>query len=510
VTPWHPLWITFAATLTAALLLTPVARRMAIWFGVVDAPDGRRKLQKKPVPLWGGVAVYGAILIGLSVARQAAPDLGPPLTQLSLTLAAAAGLVCMFGCIDDARDLKPRFKLLLQICSVLPIVMSGYYVDRVVAFGWPVELGWLGIPLTVLWLVGCINALNLLDGMDGLASVVGLSTAGMMAILASNSGHPHVALIAIVLAGALCGFLVYNLPPASIYLGDSGSMLIGLSIGMLSIQAALKTSATLSLTAPVVALSIPMFDTVLAVVRRRLSGRPVDVGDRGHIHHLLLDRGLTNWQALCIIGALCLTTGAAATAATILSNDALAWIITVAVLLSLVYTRAFGHHELAMLKLSAAGLLAGLVNSLVSPARATVRLRRAAARADFEQAWTTLYEEVALWHGRRLELRTELADGSVAARTWVTPSNVAQQPVTWTLGCELDSPTGNCCRLVLTGEDERRAEPWYLLRLAKLLKGFAQDWIDRPEMIGPLTAPASPGPSTVPLTAPVLPRKHAA
>ncbi|MGD9646810.1 MAG: MraY family glycosyltransferase [Pirellulales bacterium] len=506
---WHPLLITFVATLAAALLLTPLARRLSILFGVVDAPDGRRKLQKTPVPLWGGVAVYGAILIGLGVARLAAPGLGQNLTQISLALAAAAGLVCFFGCIDDARDLKPRFKLLLQIASVIPIVMSGYYVDRVVAFGWPVELGWLGIPLTVCWLVGCINALNLLDGMDGLASVVGLSTAGMMAILASNTGHPHVALIAIVLAGALCGFLVYNLPPASIYLGDSGSMLIGLSIGMLSIQAALKTSATLSLTAPVVALAIPMFDTVLAVVRRRLSGRPVDVGDRGHIHHRLLDRGLTNWQALCIIGALCLTTGAAATAATILSNDALAWIITVAVLLSLVYTRSFGHHELSMLKLSVAGVLAVVMHSLVSPARATMRLRQAAARADFEQAWATLHEEVALWHGRRLELRADLADGSTAARTWVAGLNQRPEAVVWTLGCELDSPSGNRCRLLLTGEDERRAEPWYMLRLAKLLRGFAQDWIDRPEMIAPLTPPVAGGPSTVPLTAP-LPRKQAA
>ncbi len=162
-----------------------------------------------------------------------------------------------------------------------------------------------------------------------------------------------------------------------------------------------------------------------------------------------------------------------------------------------------------MLKLSVAGLLATALNSLVSPARATVSLRRAAARADFEQAWATLHEEVALWHGRRLELRAELADGSAAARTWVTPSNKPPQPVIWTLGCEVDSPTGNRCRLVLTGEDERRAEPWYLLRLAKLLKAFAQDWIDRPELIGPLMAPTTTGPSTVPLTAPI-PRKHAA
>ena len=157
----------------------------------------------------------------------------------------AAGFVCFVGCIDDRFDLPSRVKLALQIVSVLPIVLLGYYVDRVVAFGYPIELGWLGIPLTVLWLVGCINALNLIDGMDGLASIVGLSTAAMLGVIAASEGHAHVAAMAIVLAASLAGFLVYNLPPASIFLGDSGSMVIGLTVGVLGMQGSLKTSATL-------------------------------------------------------------------------------------------------------------------------------------------------------------------------------------------------------------------------------------------------------------------------
>ena len=141
----------------------------------------------------------------------------------------AAGFVCFVGSIDDRFNLPSRIKLALQIVSVLPIVLLGYYVDRIVAFGCPIELGWLGIPLTVLWLVGCINALNLIDGMDGLASIIGLSTAAMLGVIAASQGQDHVAAMAIVLAASLAGFLIYNLPPASIFLGDSGSMVIGLS-----------------------------------------------------------------------------------------------------------------------------------------------------------------------------------------------------------------------------------------------------------------------------------------
>ena len=145
-------------------------------------------------------------------------------------------------------------------------------------------------------------------------------------MIAASQGHQHVAVMATVLAASLLGFLMYNLPPASVFLGDSGSMVIGLSVGLLGIQGTLKTSATLAITAPAVVMTLPMFDIVAALVRRKLTGRRFDAPDRLHIHHRLLDRGWTPWQVLCLIGAVCLTTGAAATAATIFRRDALAWI----------------------------------------------------------------------------------------------------------------------------------------------------------------------------------------
>jgi UDP-GlcNAc:undecaprenyl-phosphate GlcNAc-1-phosphate transferase len=151
--------------------------------------------------------------------------------------------------------------------------------------------------------LGCINALNLIDGMDGLASVVGFSTAAMMGVIAANGGHDHVAVIALVMSGALAGFFVHNRPPARIFLGDSGSMVIGLTVGVLGMQASLKTSATLSITAPVVVMTLPMFDVVLAVVRRKLSGRRFDPGPRTHSSSLARS-GLSQWQILCILGTL--------------------------------------------------------------------------------------------------------------------------------------------------------------------------------------------------------------
>jgi UDP-GlcNAc:undecaprenyl-phosphate/decaprenyl-phosphate GlcNAc-1-phosphate transferase len=169
-----------------------------------------------------------------------------------------------------------------------------------------------------------------------------------MTVIAVQTGHPHVAAMALCLAGALIGFLAYNLPPASIFLGDSGSMVIGLMVGLISIQGALKTSATLSITIPAVVMCVPMLDTVFAIIRRRLAGVPFDVGDRGHIHHKLLERGLTDWQALCFIGALCLTTGAAATAATIFRFDSLGWMTAISLTVALIWTRAFGHHEVTL------------------------------------------------------------------------------------------------------------------------------------------------------------------
>lgn len=366
--------LTAAVAFAASLTLTVAVRAAARRWGIVDKPDGRRKLHGRPVPLWGGLAVYAATVLGLLAMRFGAP-LSEEFTELCTAWMLAAGFVCLVGCIDDRFDMPARMKLLLQTVAILPIILMGYYVDRIVAFGYPIELGWLGVPLTIFWLLGCINALNLIDGMDGLASIVGLSTAAMLGVIAVSEGHPDVAAMAFILAASLAGFLVYNLPPASIFLGDSGSMVIGLSIGLLGIQGTLKTSATLAITAPVVVMTLPMLDSFAAIVRRRLTGRGFDVPDRKHIHHRLLERGWTPWQVLYLLGAICLTMGCAATAATIFRLDALAWIAAITLVVLLIRLRLFGHHEFALVKLA----VLRAIRAYAAPLRKLIRRKKTTA-----------------------------------------------------------------------------------------------------------------------------------
>ena len=296
--------IATAVTMLLSICLTALVRGLAKKWRIVDRPDAKRKLHQGRMPLWGGVAVYLAMVLGLLVASHLPHLAAPPLRKLVAALIPAAGLACFFGALDDLWQFSSRRKLILQFLAVLPVVAAGFWIDRIVVFGCPIALGWAGIPLTIVWLLGCINALNLIDGMDGLASLVGLSTAMMMGVIAASMGNNHVAVMAAVLAAALAGFLVYNLPPASIFLGDSGSALIGLVLGILGIQGAMKTSATLAITAPAVLMTLPLLDVVLAVVRRTLTGRSFAAADRQHIHHCLLDRGLRPWQVLGILGGL--------------------------------------------------------------------------------------------------------------------------------------------------------------------------------------------------------------
>ena len=483
--------------LAASLFLTAAVRVVARQWGIVDRPDGRRKLHGRPIPLWGGVAVYGAMVLGLLAARFGPGGASTALAELSTAWMIAAGFVCFVGGIDDRFDLPSRVKLALQIISVLPIVLFGYYVDRVVAFGCPIELGWLGIPLTVLWLVGCMNALNLIDGMDGLASIVGLSAAAMMGAIAASQGHHHVAIMATVLAASLLGFLMYNLPPASVFLGDSGSMVIGLTVGLLGIQGTLKTSATLAITAPAVVMTLPMFDIVAALVRRKLTGRRFDAPDRLHIHHRLLDRGWTPWQVLCLIGAVCLTTGAAATAATIFRRDALAWITAITLVVLMVRLRLFGYEEFALAKgavvrwlKTCVAFLARLTPMLgiqgsgfgVQDSKSTIRqIPNPESRTPSPAFWDILLCSVRAWDIHQVEF-CSFQDHQFRRIRWIDPAAPVDGDGHWSLSVSLSDPNGELCELrassakPITDEGERAA-------LTSLLKTFGTHFAAHGEYI---------------------------
>lgn len=474
------------ATLAAAVVLTAVVRSLAPRFGIVDRPDGRRKLHGHAIPRLGGAAVYAATVLGLLAVRFGADDVSPEFTELSTAWMIAAGFVCFVGSIDDRFNLPSRIKLVLQFISVMPIIFLGYYVDRVVAFGYPIELGWFGIPLTAVWLVGCINALNLIDGMDGLASIVGVATAAMMGLIAANEGHPHVAIMATILASALLGFLVYNLPPASVFLGDSGSMVIGLSVGLLGMQGSLKTSATLGITAPAVVMTLPMFDILAAIVRRKMTGRRFDSPDRLHIHHRLLDRGWTPWQILCLVGAICLATGAAATAATIFRRDVLAWVTAITLVVLLIRLRLFGYEEFTLVKdalIHAAQLFAASAKNAMpagqvredvdgssSLAQASAPHLKLSDSAESRKSWDMLLHHVRMWNIRQMEFQC-VRKGQFQRICWKEPAVGLNSHCCWSVSVSMPDHSGEVCELRASSSSPL-ADDREFASLTSLLKAF--------------------------------------
>jgi len=375
----------------ACFLLTRVMRMVAMRFGIVDAPDGRRKLQRKAIPLGGGVGICLSIQLALaiSLALPGAPDL---FSNYVAGLLIAVNMIVVIGLTDDRFQLRGRQKLVGQTVTSLVLVLSGLVVQRIQVFSWHIELGLLSVPFTMLWLVGAMNALNLIDGIDGLATGVGIILSLAIAGMAVMTGHPTDAMMAMALCGALLGFLVYNFPPASIYLGDAGSMLIGLMLGALAIRCSLKGPATVALAAPSVIWTIPMFDVGMAILRRKLTGRSIYETDRGHLHHCLLRQGFSNRTTLIWVGAFCSCTAAGALLSIACQNEWLAVGSALAVVCTLVLTRWFGHAECLLLGRRLQGLVMSLIQmpgSSEKLARQPVRDRLTGTR-DWDELWDTL------------------------------------------------------------------------------------------------------------------------
>jgi UDP-GlcNAc:undecaprenyl-phosphate/decaprenyl-phosphate GlcNAc-1-phosphate transferase len=296
----------FAEALILCLVLTPVVRSLARRLGAVSVP-GERHVHTRAIPRLGGVAialsalapVFTLLFVDSSVAsfiRQA--------PELVFGLLAGGLVMCGLGALDDVRGLSVPTKLAVQILTAVLAYYAGFRIDGV-ALPWlgPVSLSYFGLPFTVLWIVGVTNAVNLIDGLDGLAAGVVFFAAVsnlMVALLGDTSvGTIFVALLMTSLMGTLLGFLVYNFNPARIFMGDSGSYFLGFLLATSSIMAPLqKASTAVSLVVPVVALGVPIFDTLFSMVRRVVQRRPMFSPDRGHIHHRLMDMGATHRRAV--------------------------------------------------------------------------------------------------------------------------------------------------------------------------------------------------------------------
>jgi len=295
------------AALLLTLALTPLVRNLAVRLGWVDHPDRRRKLHLSPVPRAGGVAIilaYGASFAILWVSPLQGGNLVERALPFVWKLVPAAVLVFLIGLLDDLVGLKPWQKLAGQLAASGMALWAGVWIQGVAGYTMP---PWLSCVITVVWLIGCTNAFNLIDGVDGLATGVGLFATLTTMIAALFYGHYALALATAPLAGSLLGFLRFNFNPASIFLGDCGSLWIGFLLGCYGVFWSQKSATLLGMTAPLMALSVPLLDTGVAVFRRMLRRQPLFAADRNHIHHRLLDRGLTPRRVVLLLyGVACL------------------------------------------------------------------------------------------------------------------------------------------------------------------------------------------------------------
>lgn len=339
-----------AAAVGLSYLFNHAACKVAPRIGLVDKPDGGRKAHQRVTPVMGGVAFMAAIavIVCLSFALAAPWFAAESVRHLAVSLGISAVAFCCLGVIDDRWPLSPRVKLLGQILASLPFVALNGTVNQVGFLGWMIPLGPLGGAFTVLWLVACANIVNLIDGLDGLAGSIGVVAMTTIAALFVFQGHPEKAILTTIVAGGLLGFLIHNWPPAKIFMGDAGSMTIGFLAGALSIQAASKTATTFTLAVPIVLMSVPIFDTTMAILRRKLTGRSIGHGDRGHIHHRLQDRGLSRQQALLAIAGISLIMAGAVLISVVLDSEAAAVAICAGVLVVMILARVFGYHETSL------------------------------------------------------------------------------------------------------------------------------------------------------------------
>jgi len=412
-----PLALWLAAPVLAfvlSILFTGAACQLAPALGLVDNPDGGRKRHKRPTPVMGGAAfVLSLTLVIVGAAALRCDWICRPFVARSIgPLLSSAILFCALGVVDDRIALRPRYKLAGQILASLPFVFSIPSYGSVMLLGYQIPLGPAVTPCIVLWLVACSNVINLIDGLDGLAGTVGLISLLTVAALFGLQGRLGSAIVALVAAASIAGFLIYNWPPAKIFMGDGGSLTIGFLVGALSIQASSKTATGLTLAVPMVLISVPIFDTCMAILRRKLSGRSIGEGDRCHIHHRLQDHGLTRKQALLTIGGLSLVMAAAALTSALTGKEWAGLLICGGVLSLLIAGRVFGDSEAMLLvrHVQAVGALLLDTSGALQTRFLLARIGRFDERERLE-IWKLVSHRVQQMGGRSLEFRCATPDG---------------------------------------------------------------------------------------------------
>ncbi len=299
------LFILFLISFLVSTLLTRWIRNLAITHGVVSVASSTRHIHSRPVPRLGGVAIYLTLCFSVLLSLIARRYFGIWVTfrpHVLYALMAPATLIFLLGLVDDLIGLKAHFKFAVQAVAAVLLYLDGFGISRLSFRAGGQEFGWMiGLPLTILWVLWITNAFNLIDGLDGLAAGSALfSTLVICAMALINRDHVIV-ILTLALSGAVLGFLRYNFNPATIFLGDSGSLLIGFLLSATALVSSFKSPTLVAVSIPVVSLGLPILDVSIAVVRRFLSGRALFSADREHIHHKLMKRGVPHRKAVLVL-----------------------------------------------------------------------------------------------------------------------------------------------------------------------------------------------------------------
>lgn len=302
--------LAFLVAVFATVLLIPLVRKLAVKLDAIDYPSARR-VNMRPVARLGGVAMFGGICSGFFVVIIGVVYLGwpnpfiphPDLEVNYLGVALGVLIIFIVGFIDDVKDLSPKVKLLGQIIAASVVAASGLLLSNIQnPFGSGfIEFGIWSYPITVFYLVAFANIINLIDGLDGLAGGITVISAATIMIFAYSNGVVDATFFCVILIAVCIGFLTRNIYPATIFMGDSGSLVLGLSLGIISLFAVARSALVLSLAVPILAAGVPIIDTFFAIIRRKRQHKRIDEADKGHIHHQLMRAGFSQAKTVAIM-----------------------------------------------------------------------------------------------------------------------------------------------------------------------------------------------------------------
>lgn len=321
---------------------TPIIKKLAFKFNVVDIPKDNRRVHRTTMPKLGGLAIYIAFLIMMFLKKN-------PIDYSEIGIIIGSLIIVVGGVIDDKYAIKPWQKLMFQIAAASVLIFFKVTISVITNPISDVNLyikiaSYISIPLTMFWVIGVTNAFNLIDGLDGLSAGLAFIACITMCIVAflSGKGDIEVITLTVILGAAILGFLPYNFNPASIFMSDVGSQLIGFLLAAISLEGAIKSASAVVIAVPILAFGLPIYDTIFAIIRRKLNGKPIMQADKGHLHHRLLAMGLSQKQAVVIMYLISAVLGLMSVIVMQLANTKAYTVLAIVILIIVIIAFKFG------------------------------------------------------------------------------------------------------------------------------------------------------------------------